>query len=111
MTFECKTFPNENAAVDALNAAHVGWIAPTYADVGSGRHVLHSSLPPQVMSVPQEMINGRWAVVANHPSFKGEFIVGTDIKGPPEWAQVPQSVGAESGIVERPAAKSRKKAV
>lgn len=111
MTFECRTFPNENAANGALNAAHVGWVAPTYADAGGGRHALHSSLPPQVMSVPKEMFSGRWAVVANHPSFKGEFINGTDVKGPPEWAQIPQSKGAESGVVARPAAKSKRKAV
>lgn len=108
MTFQCKTFPNENAARAGINAAEATWTPPSYLDVGSGRHVLHSSLAPQRLSEPLELHNGRWAVVADHPSMKGEIITGPDIKGPPEWAQIPQSVGAESGVVARPGAKKAK---
>lgn len=71
-------------------------------------------LPPQRMAAPKELLNGRWAVIADHPSMKGETISGADVKGPPEWAQnengngkaqneiAPEPVGAESGVVERP---------
>ena len=111
MTIQCKTFPNENAARAGITAAEATWDPPGYVDVGVGRHAPHSSLPPQRMAAPKELLNGRWAVIADHPSFKGEFIAGTGVKGPPEWAQVPQSVGAESGVVARPAAKSKRKAV
>ena len=110
MTFQCKTFPNENAANGAINAAEATWVRPSYTDVGAGRHVPHASLPPQRLSEPVELVNARWAVVADHPGFKGEFIVGPDVKGPPEFVPlIAQAKGAESGVVERPAAKSKKR--
>ena len=113
---EGKLFPNENAANGALNAAHVGWVPPAYSDVGAGRHASHASLAPQRISEPSEMLDGKWLVYGNHPSFKGDFVNPSDIKrnanAVPQAAQIEaQSKGAESGVVARPAAKSKRKAV
>lgn len=80
MSIECKTFPNENAARAGIIAAEATWRRPTYRDVGGGRHVLHASLPPQKLSEPRELVNGRWAVIADHPSMKGEQIAPAGIK-------------------------------
>ena len=80
MTIQCKTFPNENAARAGIVAAEATWTRPTYRDVGGGRHVLHASMPPQRLSEPRELVNGRWAVIADHPSMKGEQITPADIK-------------------------------
>ncbi len=110
---EGKLFPNENAANGALNAAHVTWVPPVPVDVGSGRHVPHASLPPQRISEPTEMVDAKWLVYGNHPSFKGDFVNPSDIKrnanNTPQAIQA-QSVGAESGIVERPGVKKAKTA-
>lgn len=71
---ECKTFPNETSANAALNAAKATWTPPAYVHVGGGRHVDNATLPAQVLSLPIELVNGRFAVIANHPGFKGEFV-------------------------------------
>ena len=95
MTFECKTFPNENAARAGIVAAEATWTRPVYVNVGGGRHVSHASLPPQRLSEPRELVNGRWAVVAYHPSMKGEQITPADIKGKdlPAQAQAAPKAG------------------
>ena len=114
MTIEGKLFPNLTAANGALNAAHAGWTPPSYSDVGTGRHVSHASLAPQRISEPTEMVDAKWLIYGNHPSFKGDFVNPSDIKrnaeNTPQALQA-QSKGAESGVVERPAAKSKRKAV
>ena len=80
MTIQCKTFPNENAARAGIVAAEATWTRPVYVNVGGGRHVSHAALPPQRLSEPRELVNGRWAVIADHPSMKGEQITPADIK-------------------------------
>lgn len=53
MTFQCKTFPNENAANGAINAAEATWDPPVYVDVGVGRHAPHfGEILPTVAQVP-----------------------------------------------------------
>ena len=77
---DCKTYATQAAARGGITVAEGTWTRPTYRDVGGGRHVLHASLPPQRLSEPRELVNGRWVVVADHPSMKGERIAEADIK-------------------------------
>lgn len=53
----------------------------------------HATLPPQRLAEPVELVNGRWAVIADHPSMKGEIIALDDIKRPelPTQAQTGKS--------------------
>lgn len=80
MSIECKTYATQGAARTGITNAEKSWTPPTYENVGGGRHVDHATLPPQRLSEPRELVNGRWAVVADHPSMKGERIAEADIK-------------------------------
>lgn len=96
-THDCKTFPNETSARNALNAA--AWTPPAYTNIGGGRHVPHASLPAQKLSEPVELTSGRWAVIADHPGFRGESVdPDKDFKRAsqvPAGAQQAQAKGAE----------------
>jgi hypothetical protein len=89
---EGKTFPNEAAARAAIIAAEATWTRPTYANVGGGVHVEHASLPPQRLAEPFVLNSNRWAVIADHPSMKGEMIDDNDRPLPPQAA--PQAAQA-----------------
>jgi hypothetical protein len=79
MPIECKIFPNLPAANGALNAAVAGWTPPTQTNIGGGLHVAPASLPPQTLAAPEEMVDGRYAIWADHPGFKGEFVERADV--------------------------------
>lgn len=104
MAIDCKIFPNINAANGALNAAHNAWTPPTQSAVGNGRHVAAQDLPAQRISEPEEMVDGRFCVWADHPSFKGDSLSRGQIKRHVFIDEAPglQAVGAESGVVARP---------
>lgn len=90
---DCKTYATQAAARGGITVAEGTWTKPTYRNVGGGRHVDHATLPPQKLAEPVELVNGRWAVIADHPSMKGEIIALDDIKRPelPTHAQTGKS--------------------
>jgi hypothetical protein len=107
MPIECKIFPNLNAANGALNAVLAAWVPPTQTNLGGGLHVLPANLPPQTLTAPEEMVDGRYAVWADHPGFKGEFVTRGDVKRHVECDTDVVALAAavaESGIVARKSA-------
>lgn len=122
MTLACKIFPNEQAARGAANAAEAGWTPPTLTNIGLPPHADHATLVPQRLAAPSELSDGRWIVYGDHPSFKGDTVLPSEIKrnaraaehingvqqaapGKPQKrdeAIEVEPVGAESGVVERP---------
>lgn len=80
MSIECKTYATQGAARTGIANAEKSWTPPEYTNVGGGRHVAHEELPAQRLAEPIELVNGRWAVIAVHPSWKGEQINESDIK-------------------------------
>ena len=82
MSAKCKTWPNLTAALGALNAVRATWVAPAIAWVncaGPVRSRLANKLGALAFAGdPFELKNGRGAVVADHPGFKGEVITGAD---------------------------------
>lgn len=82
MSAECKTWPNRPSALGALNAVKATWVQPAIAwiacrEVARTRGLVR--VATLVLAVePFELLNGRWAVVADHPSFKGESVDGAD---------------------------------
>lgn len=82
MTFECKTWPNKTSAMAVLNAVRATWVAPAITWVNCAQAV-RTRLVGKLGALafagdPFELKNGRWAVVADHPGFKGEVITGAD---------------------------------
>lgn len=84
MSLECKTFPNATSARAAINAAKATWSAPAITFVNCTQQVrlLARIGPLQMVTDAIELNNGRFAVIADHPGFKGEFIERGDIKYP-----------------------------
>jgi hypothetical protein len=82
MTAECKTWPDKASAVTALNAVKAAWLPPKLTWVNCAQDVrdrlVRSLGTMQIASDPVELSSGRWAVVADHPGFKGEVITGAD---------------------------------
>lgn len=83
MSIECKTYATQGAARTGITNAEKSWTPPTYENVGGGRHADHATLPPQKLSEPVQMVNGRWAVIADHHGMKGETITDADLKRDP----------------------------
>lgn len=75
---EGKTYATRTAATTAITTAELTWTRPIYQNVGGGRHVDHATLPPQKLAEPFELRSGRWAVIADHPDFRGEEIDDAD---------------------------------
>lgn len=82
MTAECKTWPDKASAVTALNAVKAAWLPPKLTWVNCAQDVrdrLANKLGALAFAGgPFELKSGRWAVVADHPGFKGEVITGAD---------------------------------
>lgn len=74
MIAECRTYATQAAARGAITVATATWTPPVYVNVGPGPHVDHAKIGPPKLSEPLRLANGRWAVIANHPTFRGETI-------------------------------------
>lgn len=85
MKVRTKTFPNLNAARGALNAAKATWTPPLVVFVSCTKQaqLLAAIGTLELATDAYELLNGRFAVIAEHPSFKDEEIDDTDIKRPP----------------------------
>lgn len=105
MSREGKTFPNEAAARGALNAAHATWVPLPRVNVGGGIHADHALLPPQKLAEPFRLANGKWAVVADHPGFKGEMIDDADL--PPYFPPEAQQSVAPQAAPQAPKGKTK----
>lgn len=86
MTTECKTWPNKRAAMAALNAVKSTWTAPTISYVRCSlavrNRLLNKLVTLEIAGEASELTNGKWAIVADHPGFKGDFITTDDIVKP-----------------------------
>jgi hypothetical protein len=115
MSIICKTYPNFGQANAAINVAKSTWIPPTLRGKRGGKK--SASLvallgPLRLCSDPYELTNGRYAVIADHPTFTGETIEESQIVRPvTEIAQAAQARGASSGVVSKPGAEQKRKGV
>lgn len=82
MPIACKIFPNANAARGAMNAIKDTWVKPPLTFVNCTK--------PSILALTNaflvlctdaiELIDGKWALIADHPGWKNDTIEVSDIK-------------------------------
>ena len=102
MSIPCKSFPNANAARGAMNAVKATWVPPplTFVNCVKPATLALTNAPLTLCSDAYELVDGRWALIADHPGWQNDSIEYEDILRPEEVLLT--AVGAESGVNLRP---------
>jgi hypothetical protein len=97
MSAICKTYASFGQANAAINVAKSTWVAPTVRAKRGGKKtaaLIALAGPMKLCGDPYELTNGRYAVIADHPTFTGETIEESQIVRP-----VTEVVQAAKGVV------------
>lgn len=85
MTIACKIFPNANAARGAMNAVKNAWTPPplTFVNVTIPALLALTNASLVLCTDAVELVDGRWALIADHAPWHTDTIEVSDIKRPP----------------------------
>ncbi len=96
MSIPTKTYTTRALARAAIATAKATWVAPPVTSVRPGPNharMLAAIGPLQMTTDAYELTSGRFAVIADHPTFRGETIEESDLVRP--VTEVPTHVEAE----------------
>lgn len=82
MAIACKTFPNATSARNAMNAVKATWVPPPLVRIRCTKPALLAMTNASLILCADavELIDGRWALIAEHPGWKNDTIEESDIK-------------------------------
>lgn len=82
MPIACKIFPNANAARGAMNAVKASWVKPLLVRIRCTKPALLAMTNAILVLCTDaiELVDGRWALIADHPGWKSDTIEVSDIK-------------------------------
>lgn len=84
MSIACKIFPNANAARGALNAVKAPWVPPplTFVNCVKPSTLALTNASLILCDDAYELVDGRWALIADHPGRQNDTIELEDILWP-----------------------------
>ena len=81
MPIACKLFPNATSARSAMNAVKSTWVKPalTFVNCTLPRVLATTNASLVLCADAYPLIDGRWALIADHPGWKNDTIEVSDI--------------------------------
>lgn len=84
MAIACKIFPNATSARNAMNAVKAAWTKPTLTRIRCTKPSLLAMTNAHLILCADavELIDGKWALIADHPGWKNDTLEESLIKRP-----------------------------